>query len=72
MKKFMGIERYAKMEKLPYDGIHHIDMHMKLLDEETLLVGEYPAGIANGPQIEANINMCYPIFKHLLAPLTAL
>ena len=22
--------------------IHHIDMHMKLLDEETLLVGQYP------------------------------
>ncbi|MBK7148183.1 MAG: agmatine deiminase family protein [Bacteroidetes bacterium] len=55
IKKFMGIDRYIKMEKLPYDGIHHIDMHMKLLDEETLLVGEYPAGIADGPQIEANI-----------------
>jgi agmatine/peptidylarginine deiminase len=55
MKEFMGIERYAKMENLPYDGIHHIDMHMKLLDEETLLVGEYPAGVADGPQIEANL-----------------
>lgn len=52
---YMGIERYIKMEKLPYDGIHHIDMHMKLLDEETLLVGQYPAGVADGPQIEANI-----------------
>jgi hypothetical protein len=30
-------------------------MHMKLLDEETLLVGEYPPGVADGPQIEANI-----------------
>lgn len=38
----MGIDRYIKMDELPYDGIHHIDMHMKLLDEETLLVGEYP------------------------------
>lgn len=36
----MGIERYIKMQTLPYDGIHHIDMHMKLLDEETLLVGQ--------------------------------
>src|SRR5436190_11246212 len=43
------------MTTLPYDVIHHIDMHLKLLDEETLLVGEYPAGIADGPQIEANL-----------------
>jgi agmatine deiminase len=55
MSQFMGIDRYVKMTTLPYDGIHHIDMHMKLLDEETLLVGEYPAGVADGPQIEANL-----------------
>ncbi len=52
---FMGINRYTHMTVLPYDGIHHIDMHMKLLDEETLLVGQYPNGISDGPQIEANI-----------------
>ena len=56
MHDFMGIDRYIKMETLPYDGIHHIDMHMKLLDEETLLVGEYPNGVADGPQIEENID----------------
>ncbi|MDI9341875.1 MAG: agmatine deiminase family protein [Sediminibacterium sp.] len=55
MKKFMGINRYIRMPVLPYDGIHHIDMHMKLLDEETLLWGQYPVGIADGPQIEANL-----------------
>jgi len=55
MNAFMGIERYVKMETLPYDEIHHIDMHMKLLDEETILVGEYPEGIADGPQIEENL-----------------
>jgi len=55
MNKFMGLDRYIKMETLPYDQIHHIDMHMKLLDEETLLVGQYPPGIADGPQIEANL-----------------
>ncbi len=55
MKMFMGIERYIKLTNLPYDGIHHIDMHMKLLDEETLLVGEFPAGTSDGPQIEANL-----------------
>ena len=53
--QYMGITKYIHMTVLPYDGIHHIDMHMKLLDEETLLVGQYPTGIADGPQIEANI-----------------
>ena len=55
MKKFLGIDQYIKLTNLPYDVIHHIDMHMKLLDEETLLVGEYPPGVADGPQIEANL-----------------
>ncbi|HNP49260.1 MAG TPA: agmatine deiminase family protein [Bacteroidia bacterium] len=55
MSQFMGINRYIKMNTLPYDGIHHIDMHMKLLDEETILMGEYPAGVADGPGIEANL-----------------
>ncbi len=54
-KKFLGIKRYTKFTNLPYDDIHHIDMHMKLLNEETILVGEYPADSADGPQIEANI-----------------
>ena len=53
--QWMGIETYIKMTVLPYDGIHHIDMHMKIIDDETLLVGEYPAGVADGPQIEANL-----------------
>lgn len=55
MQSYMGINNYIKMPILPYDGIHHIDMHMKLLDEETLLVSRYPTGVADGPQIEANI-----------------
>jgi agmatine/peptidylarginine deiminase len=55
MKKYLGLNRYALMETLPYDVIHHIDMHMKLLDEETLLWGEFPDGISDGPQIEANL-----------------
>jgi agmatine deiminase len=54
-KKYLGLSRYIKMNTLPYDGIHHIDMHMKLLDEETLLVGQYPTGVSDGPQIELNI-----------------
>ena len=55
MMDFMGIDTYIKMPVLPYDAIHHIDMHMKLLDEETLLVAEYPEGLSDGPQIEENI-----------------
>lgn len=55
MSQFMGITRYIRMPTLPYDVIHHIDMHMKLLDEETILFGEYPTGIADGSQIEANL-----------------
>lgn len=55
MKRYLGLKRYIKMNTLPYDEIHHIDMHIKLLDEETLLVGQYPAGVADGPQIEANL-----------------
>ncbi|MEO1712231.1 MAG: agmatine deiminase family protein, partial [Bacteroidota bacterium] len=55
MYQFMGVERYIKMTTLPYDVIHHIDMHMKLLDEETILMGQYPPNTADGPQIEANL-----------------
>ena len=55
MNEFMGITNYIKMQELPFDGIHHIDMHMKLLNEETLLVAEYPEGVSDGPQIEENL-----------------
>jgi agmatine/peptidylarginine deiminase len=63
MSKFMGIHTYIKMNVLPYDVIHHIDMHMKLLDEETLLVGEYPPGVSDGPDIEANLAYILNNFK---------
>lgn len=56
MFNYMGISNFIKMPTLPYDVIHHIDMHMKLLDEQTLLVSHYPQGVADGPQITANIN----------------
>ena len=63
MKKFMGINRYIKFPTLPYDVIHHIDMHIKLIDEETLLVGQYPIGVADGPQIEANLQFILSNFN---------
>ncbi len=52
----MGVHTLIKMPTLPYDGIHHIDMHMKLLDESTIMVSEYPEGVADGPQINANMD----------------
>jgi len=55
LQSYLGVNRYIKMNTLPFDEIHHIDMHIKLLDEETLLVGQYPTGVADGPQIEANL-----------------
>jgi agmatine/peptidylarginine deiminase len=55
MEDYLGIQNYIKMQALPYDVINHIDMHMKLIDEQTLLVSRYPVGVADGPQIEANI-----------------
>ncbi len=63
MHDFMGINTYVKMPTLPFDGIHHIDMHMKLVNEETLLVGEYPTGVADGPQINANIEYVLSNFE---------
>lgn len=63
MHGFMGINRYIKMQPLPYDVIHHIDMHMKLLDEETLLVGQYAQNVADGQQIEANIQYVLNNYK---------
>ena len=66
MLQFMGIHRYIKMDNLPYDIIHHIDMHMKLLDEQTLLVGQYPDSVnADRQQIEANLQY---ILQHYLTP----
>lgn len=62
-KDYMGINSYRKMTVLPYDDIHHIDMHMKLLDEETILVSQYPDGVADGPQIKQNIDYIKNTFK---------
>lgn len=55
VQEFMGISLYPKLQKLDYDVIHHVDMHMKIIDEETILVGQYPEGVADGPKIEENL-----------------
>ncbi|MDF2436454.1 MAG: peptidylarginine deiminase-like enzyme [Bacteroidota bacterium] len=64
MSTYHGINRYIKMPTLPYDGIHHIDMHMKFLDEKTILVGEFPNGVSDGPQMEANIQYVLSNFNN--------
>src|SRR5690554_1895001 len=56
MHQFMGINTYIKLDQVPFDPIDHIDMQMKLLDEQTILVSRYPTGVADGPQIEQNID----------------
>ena len=53
---FLGVKQYIKFPTLPFDGIHHLDMHMRVIDEETIFFGQYPEGVSDGPQIEANIN----------------
>lgn len=63
MQEYMGITNFMKMDVLPYDEIHHIDMHMKLLDEQTILVSQYPEGVADGPQIEENIQYILDNFQ---------
>lgn len=55
MNRYCGLDRYVTMSPLPYDVIHHIDMHMKLLDEETLLVGQYPVNRADYNVIESTV-----------------
>jgi len=63
MEQYMGITNYIKMDQVPFDPISHIDMHMKLLDEETILVSRYPTGVADGPQIEQNIDYVTSTFS---------
>ena len=64
LREYMGVENYIKFENLPYDNIHHIDMHMKIIDEQRILVGQYPEDIADGPQIEANIQFLLDNFTN--------
>lgn len=64
-KVFFGMDDYRIFPRLPYDSIHHLDMHMRTLDEETIAIGQYPEGVADGPQIEANITW---LRNHYLTP----
>ena len=56
LAKYCGLTRLVRMNTLLYDEIHHIDMHMKLLDEETLLIGQYPVNVSDYATIESTVN----------------
>lgn len=56
LAKYCGLTRLVRMNTLQYDEIHHIDMHMKLLDEETLLIGQYPVNVSDYITIENTVN----------------
>lgn len=56
LARYCGLSRVVKMQTLEHDEIHHIDMHMKLLDEETLLIGEYPPGQGDHARIEETVD----------------
>jgi len=64
MHRYMGTKTYVKMNTLPYDAIHHIDMHMKILDEQNILVGKYENDVSDGAQINANIDYILSSFKN--------
>ena len=70
MSEFLGVKNYIKFDTLDYDGIHHIDMHMKLLDEERIMFGQYPEGKGDHDIIEANIEYLLATQKMLLASPT--
>lgn len=55
-KNFLGIKHYIFFDTLHFDIIHHIDMHMKLVNEETMLVGKFPYGLSDQPVIDKNVN----------------
>ncbi|MFK7933337.1 MAG: agmatine deiminase family protein [Saprospiraceae bacterium] len=61
---FMGIQNYHILPKLQHDVIHHVDMYMKIIDEETILFGEYPPEAADYERLEANVDY----FKTLKTP----
>lgn len=49
---------------LPWDKTRHIDMFMKLLDEETILIGEYPAkDYGKALLVDSNLRFILDNFK---------
>lgn len=53
LRDYLGISRLIMLDRLRTGPNNHIDMYMKLLDEDTILVGEYRN--APDPGIEPNV-----------------
>lgn len=66
MESFMGIHTwYENLPSLENVGRKHIDMYLKLLDEETILVGSYPEQVCtNHQELENNASF----FEELSTP----
>lgn len=57
MQTYMGIGNYILLEKLADRRDKHIDMYMKLVDEETLVIGQYTNNEAGNIPIERNVEI---------------
>ncbi len=57
VKEYTGADRYVILESLGTERDRHLDMYMKLLDEETILVGQYPDYAPGSDILEANVNV---------------
>ncbi len=51
----LGAQRSFFLDRMPSAPQNHLDMYMKFLDEETLLVGQYTAGSAADKTLENNV-----------------
>lgn len=55
MKARCGISRFYVLEKLRWEYTGHLDVWIKLLNAETILVGQFPESCPDYPVIEANV-----------------
>lgn len=55
MKTRCGISRFCVLTKLRWEYTGHLDVWMKLLDAETILVGGFPQSCPDYPVVEANV-----------------
>jgi agmatine deiminase len=62
-QSYMGIQRYVKINRMPFDTLDHLDMHWKMLDETTFLVNKYPENVSNHSVLEANIQSFVNTYK---------
>ncbi len=52
LQRFAGIDRLIVLPRLQYDVIHHLDLTFKLLDERTILLGQFPPDSSDHATLE--------------------